>query len=199
MQTVSVFMTRYNDILSNFVYWISGCGYTHVAINVDETSEDYYTFNYKGFRREHPFGRKRRYGSSICYKLEVTKEQQMCLKEIITQMENEMACGKTTWKYSLWGVVLCILGIRHKFRESYFCSQFVTELLEKSGIMKWRKHSSLYLPNHMCKELRKYAGLKETLLFSSIEVEAPYVEVDDPYRKASRQVFMLEQKDDMKK
>lgn len=165
MQTVSVFMTKYDDILSNFVYWISGFGYTHAALCFDETAQDYYTFNYKGFRREHPFGNKRRYGKSICFKLEVSKEQQLRLKEIIQQMEN----SKVEWKYSLLGVVLCIFKIKHKFHGSYFCSQFVAELLEKSGIMQWKRDSSLYLPNYMCKELQNHAGLKKMTLFPSIE------------------------------
>lgn len=164
---MSIFMTRYHDILSSFVYYISGCGYTHVAVSFDSDSQEYYTFNYKGFRREHPFRRKRRYGKSICYKLEVTQEQHARLKWLVEQMEQ----ASIEWKYSLFGVVLCILGIRHKFVGCYFCSQFVAELLEKSEIILWKKHSSLYLPNHMCCEIAKHAGLKETILFQSIEVK----------------------------
>ena len=167
MQPVSIFMTKYDDILSNVVYWISGCGYTHVAVAFDNESQNFYTFNYKGFRREHPFQRKRRYGKSICYKIEVPRDQYIRLRDIIIYMEN----SQVEWKYSLFGVVLCILGIKHRIRNSYFCSQFVAELLQRSGIMKWKKHSSLYLPNHMCKELSEHVGLKETLLLRSIEVE----------------------------
>ena len=74
MHTVSIFMTKYDDLLSNFVYLISGRGYTHVAVAFDDESQNFYTFNYKGFRREHPFKRKRRYGKSICYKIEVPRE-----------------------------------------------------------------------------------------------------------------------------
>ena len=171
MQTVSIFMTKYDDILSNFVYLISGLGYTHVAICFDEETQDYYTFNYKGFRREHPFGNKRRYGKSIRFELQVPKEQHTSLKEMIRQMEN----SQIEWKYSLWGVVLCILGIRYKFKGSYFCSQFVAELLEKSGIIKWKKHPSLYLPNQMCRELSSHIGLKSMTLFQSIE-KVPVIE-----------------------
>lgn len=165
-QTVSIFMTRYHDILSNFLYYISGCGYTHVAIGFDDESQNFYCFNYKGFRREHPFRRKRRYGKSICYKLDVPAEQHARLKEIIEQMEN----SSIEWKYSMLGVILCLLGIRHKIRNAYFCSQFVAELMQRSGIMKWRKHSSLYLPNHMCREISAHTGLREKIEFPSIEV-----------------------------
>ena len=125
MQTVSVFMTKYDDILSNFVYLISGFGYTHVAVCFDEETQDYYTFNYKGFRREHPFRRKRRYGKSICYKLEVTQEQHARLKWLVEQMEQ----ASIEWKYSLFGVVLCILGIRHKFAGCYFCYSYLYHCL----------------------------------------------------------------------
>ncbi len=181
MQTVSVFMTKYDDILSNFVYLISGFGYTHVAVCFDEETQDYYTFNYKGFRREHPFGNKRRYGKSVRFELQVPKEQHASLKAIIRQMES----GQVEWKYSLWGVVLCILGIRHKFKDSYFCSQFVAELLERSGIMKWKKHPSLYLPNQMCREIRSHIGLKNMTLFQSIE-KIPVLE--------GQEVFCIEMK-----
>ena len=165
MQTVSIFMTKYDDILSNFVYLISGRGYTHVAVCFDEETQDYYTFNYKGFRREHPFARRRNYGKSICYKLEVPREQHSRLRGLIQQMEN----SQVEWKYSLWGVVLCILGIRHRIQNSYFCSQFVAELLERSEIIRWRKHSSLYLPNQMRREIIKHKGLKKTIKMKCIE------------------------------
>ncbi len=165
METVTIFMTKYEDILSRFLYYISGRGYTHVAICFDSELQEYYTFNYKGFRREHPFSRRREYGKSICYKLQVPKEQYERLKWLIREMEQE----DVEWKYSLLGVVLCILRIKHKFDNSYFCSQFVAELLEKSEIILWKKHSSLYLPNHLCREIASHAGLQETVCYACIE------------------------------
>ena len=171
METISIFMTKYDDILSKFIYYISGCGYTHAAVCFDSELQEYYTFNYKGFRREHPFGGRRRYGKSICYKLEVTKEQHARLKWLIKKMEQK----NVDWKYSLIGVVLCILGIKHKFQNYYFCSQFVAELLEKSEIILWKKHSSLYLPNHLCREIDRHAGLIETVRYQCIEKNAENV------------------------
>ena len=165
-RTVSIFMTRYHDILSNFLYHIIGRGYTHVAIAFDDDSQNFYCFNYKGFRREHPFRRKRRYGKSICYKLDVNEEQHAALQGIIEQME----ASNIEWKYCMLGVILCLLGIRHKMKNAYFCSQFVAELLQRSEIMKWRKHPSLYLPNQLCREIRAHSGLRETIEFESIEV-----------------------------
>lgn len=103
---------------------------------------------------------------SICYKLDVNEEQHAALQGIIEQME----ASNIEWKYCMLGVILCLLGIRHKMKNAYFCSQFVAELLQTSGIMKWRKHPSLYLPNQLCREIRAHSGLRETIEFESIEV-----------------------------
>ena len=55
---VTVLLTRYYSTFSNFVYWISGRGYTHVSIALNDENDCYYSFNFKGFRREYP-GRKK--------------------------------------------------------------------------------------------------------------------------------------------
>ena len=44
-------------------------------------------------------------------------------------------------------LALCGMHIRWKRRRHYFCSQFVSEVLEKSGAMELPKHSTLMHPN----------------------------------------------------
>lgn len=51
---VTVLLTRYYSTFSNFVYWISGRGYTHASIALNDENDCYYSFNFKGFRREYP-------------------------------------------------------------------------------------------------------------------------------------------------
>ena len=56
---------------------------------------------------------------------------------------------KDIYTYSRLGVILCLLHIPHKFENSYFCSQFVAEVLSNSGAVQLKKKESLYLPNHL--------------------------------------------------
>ena len=56
--------------------------------------------------------------------------------------------NREQFNYSTLGVILCLLKIPHKFKDSYFCSQFVAELLSKTGAAKLKKSESLYLPMH---------------------------------------------------
>ncbi|MCL2137209.1 MAG: hypothetical protein FWH40_06795 [Coriobacteriia bacterium] len=50
-------------------------------------------------------------------------------------------------RFSYLGLVLCYLGIRIRLKDRYFCSQFVSEIIEKAEAVPLAKHSSLYLPD----------------------------------------------------
>ena len=49
--------------------------------------------------------------------------------------------------WGVLGLVLCAMHIRWRRRRHYFCSQFVGEVLEKSGALELPKHSTLMHPN----------------------------------------------------
>ena len=57
-----------------------------------------------------------------------------------------MAHG-SLYQFNVIGLALCGMHIRWKRRRHYFCSQFVSEVLEKSGAMELPKHSTLMHPN----------------------------------------------------
>ena len=56
-----------------------------------------------------------------------------------------MAHG-SLYQFNVIGLALCGMHIRWKRRRHYFCSQFVSEVLEKSGAMELPKHSTLMHP-----------------------------------------------------
>ena len=60
--------------------------------------------------------------------------------------EHMMAHG-SLYQFNVIGLALCGMHIRWKRRRHYFCSQFVSEVLEKSGAMELPKHSTLMHPN----------------------------------------------------
>ncbi len=152
-KTVTILLTRYSDLFSNFLYVISKKGYTHASLSLDENDENFYSFNVKGFTIEKPkkrISRKRKAGS-VCIRLQVSEEAHHILETLMKQfVEN-----KTKYTYSKLGVFLCLIRIAHKFENSYFCSQFVAEMLHISNAVSLSKDASLYLPNELIEELKK--------------------------------------------
>jgi len=53
------------------------------------------------------------------------------------------------YRFNVLGLMLCALHIRWKRRRHYFCSQFVSEVLEKSGAMELPKDSTLMHPQRL--------------------------------------------------
>lgn len=156
-RVITVLFTRYYSAFANFIYFISGKGYTHASIALDEQDEYYYSFNFKGFRREYPKKHKRRSGKSMGIKLEVSGESFERIKKKIEEMEDM----KENLHYSRIGVLLCLLHIPCKMQNQYFCSQFVAETLELADSVFLRKNAALYLPNQLSQELCRQSCLKE--------------------------------------
>ena len=154
---ITVLLTRYFSTFSNFIYWISGKGYTHASIALNDHDEYYYSFNFKGFRKEYPRRKPRQCGKSISYKLEISEEAFEKIKSKIEEMEQ----NREKLSYSRLGVILCLLHVPYKIKNHYFCSQFVMELLEVSGSIFPEKDTSLYLPNQISEVLGKAECLKE--------------------------------------
>ena len=51
------------------------------------------------------------------------------------------------YSFNILGLILCALHIRWQRRRHYFCSQFVSEVLEQSGALALPKDSTLMHPN----------------------------------------------------
>ena len=62
--------------------------------------------------------------------------------------DHMMAHGNL-YRFNVLGLALCGLHIRRKRAATYFCSQFVSEVLEKSGSMQLPKHSTLMHPERL--------------------------------------------------
>ena len=60
--------------------------------------------------------------------------------------EHMMARGEL-YRFNTLGLILCALHIRWQRRRHYFCSQFVSEVLQKSGALELPKPSTLMHPS----------------------------------------------------
>lgn len=147
MKTVTVLLTRYSDLFGRFICKISRNAYSHASISIDGEEQIFYSFNYKGFVVEKPKKRKvkTRLDGSVCIRMQVPESVHAIIEEEIARFLEK----KEQYIYSRWGVVLCLLHIPHKFRNRYFCSQFVAEVLSRAGAVELKKEESLYLPGQL--------------------------------------------------
>ena len=147
MKTVTVLLTRYSDFFGRFISAISKYGYSHASISIDEDEEIFYSFNMKGFVIEKPKKRrpKTRRNGSVCIRMQVPENTYAAIEEEIAQF----LIKREQYTYSHLGVLLCLMHIPYKFKNSYFCSQFVVEVLSRAGAVELKKKESLYLPGQL--------------------------------------------------
>jgi len=148
MRKITILLTKYSDWTSSLIYYLTGRGYTHASLGVENV---YYSFNYKGFHTE-TVESHRRHGvkRSISCELLISEESYQRLWQRIQRFER----NRTQFHYSRLGVVFCLLRIPFHREKHYFCSQFVAEMLKQSGAVSLEKKPELYLPNHFLQELR---------------------------------------------
>lgn len=160
MKQINVMLTKFSDLGSLFLYIACGFGYTHASIGLAETPGVYYSFNTKGFCEE-TIPKYRRHGvkKSICYQLNVSDEAYAVVKNYLEEFKQT----RKNYQYTMLGTFLCHFHIRYKRSDRYFCSQFVADLLIRSGAVRLKKIAELYLPNQFRKELEQHRQLNHIL------------------------------------
>lgn len=154
MKTLYIFLTRSGTLLSNLVYSLTGAQYTHVSLAFDEDLSTLYSSTRKNGYTMFPAGPSREYLNRgvflmrenipcALYALEVTDEAYTRAKR---RTQHMMHHGEL-YRFNSLGLLLCWMHIRWQRRRHYFCSQFVSEVLEKSGSMQLPKYSTLMHPN----------------------------------------------------
>ncbi|MBQ8617736.1 MAG: hypothetical protein IJ418_09550 [Clostridia bacterium] len=150
MKTITIVLTKYSDLLSNFIYLMSGGGYTHVSLSLSDEEDLMYSFNFKGFCIENLEKHRRRgVTKSMCYQLQVSEDAYAKLTRSIQHFIDH----REEFCYTRLGAILCFLRIPFKWKGHYFCSQFVAEVLTRAGAIRLKMAPSLYLPNHLKNEL----------------------------------------------
>lgn len=144
-RSIEVLLSRDETVFSWMTYYMDGGGLTHASITLDADAEFYYSFNMKGFKREYKTSLKRRPRDMVRFKLSVTEEQYQSLKELIGEMEADR--GK--YKYDRVGVMMRLLKLPHSGENDnlYYCSEFVAEMLDESGIIKMKELPGRMTPN----------------------------------------------------
>ena len=149
MKMLYIFLTRSGTLLSNLVYSLTGAQYTHISLAFDEDLSTLYSSTRKNgytmFREYLNRGVFLMRENIPCalYALEVTDEAYTRAKR---RTQHMMHHGEL-YRFNSLGLLLCWMHIRWQRRRHYFCSQFVSEVLEQSGALALPKDSTLMHPN----------------------------------------------------
>lgn len=151
---IYIVISKTNTALGKCIQKKLGVNYNHCSISLDESLENIFSFGRKeihnifraGFVKESKndgFFGKYNNSNIVVLKVPVTETQWDQVNEFLGQFKKQ----RSQYKYSLLGLIYCYFGIPVKRKNKYFCSQFVAELLQQSGIQLFDKDESLVRPH----------------------------------------------------
>lgn len=147
-------------LLSKAIDLYTKTNLNHVSIAFDEQLTEVYSFGRKrpynpfigGFVREavtEPF-----YNQSMCavYKIDISKEQYLALRQQLQVIESM----QHLYRYNFIGLFGVIFNREIKRTHAYFCSQFVTTMLQEINLYPKEKQAGLTRPE----DLRRWNQLE---------------------------------------
>ena len=160
---IYIVLTNTGTVFTRLIKCFTGAPYNHASLALDPELNEFYSFGRKearnplnaGFVREDVYyGTYAYFPNTTCQilRLEVTPRQKEALKAAVDFFKRNKEC----FSYNLIGLLGVILKRDLQINQAYFCSQFVAEVLNKSGAGLWndrppalvtpedfRKHSKL--------------------------------------------------------
>lgn len=157
---IYIVFTFTGTVLATSIRRILGVEYAHTSISLDEDLEELYSFGrlnpynpvIGGFIQEgidHGTFFRFKDTTARIYKLYVTE------KEYETVVDNieDFKRTKDIMSFNTLGMITLQMGLNWDRENKYFCSQFVSEMLRRSGIMKFDKPSYLISPLYLLKKI----------------------------------------------
>ncbi|MFE4712287.1 MULTISPECIES: hypothetical protein [unclassified Paenibacillus] len=153
-QSVFILLTNTGTLFTKMIQTYTKAPYNHASISFDRELSEMYSFGRKnpnnplngGFVREDiQTGTYSKYPSTTCviYELQVTEREVEKMKRVL----HIFIRSRQKYLYNILGVIGIALKEPVEFSNSYFCSQFVAEILERSGIKLWNKLPALVTPD----------------------------------------------------
>ncbi|MEW8972701.1 MAG: hypothetical protein AB2375_00785 [Tissierellaceae bacterium] len=151
--TIYILLTHSGSMFSKAINIYTRDPYTHVSIALDRDLEELYSFGrlrpynplLAGFVREDIVnGTFKRFSNTRCvlYALKVNKEQYDRVKKELDKFKMEA----NRYGYNLIGIIGAMFNHPIQRKYNYFCSQFVSEVLNNSGINILDKDPGLTSP-----------------------------------------------------
>ncbi|MCA0985905.1 hypothetical protein [Guptibacillus algicola] len=152
-QTVYILLSDTGTLFTKSIKKYTKAPYNHASLAFDIELRDMYSFGrknpnnplYGGFVKEDVLtGTYSKYPQTTCviYGLLVTEREVTKMKRVLEIFIK----NKQKFLYNILGVLGVSINEPVEFSNSYFCSQFVAEVLERSGITLWNKLPALITP-----------------------------------------------------
>lgn len=146
MKSIYIVISQTGTWLSTLIKLYTRQQYNHVSISLENSLSDMYSFGRinpvnpfsAGFTKESIYdGVYRMFPNCRCvvYRISVTNEQYNKVKEIIEEFKEK----RHQYRYNLLGLIYIVLHMDKPRKRHYFCTQFVSEVLTRSGIAKFDK------------------------------------------------------------
>lgn len=153
-KTVYVLLTDTGTLLNRTIKNFTNAPYNHVSIVFDEKLDEIYSFGRKyprnpliaGFIKEDIyFGTYRYFDNTRCVlsKIDVSPKEYNRIRDVIQSFNN----NKDIYSYNFLGLVGVAVRRPINQRNKYFCSQFIAEVFEQSGLDLWNLPPPLITPN----------------------------------------------------
>ena len=154
MKTIYILLTRSGTLLSKLVYAATGASYTHASMAFDAELSCLYSSTRKNGYTMFPAGPSKEYLNRGVFRLRDNAPCALYALEVSDEAYSHALCRaeefmrhSEEYSFNTLGLILCGLHIRWQRRRHYFCSQFVSEVLEQSGALALPKDSTLMHPN----------------------------------------------------
>lgn len=152
-KTIYILLTDTGTIFTRIIKWFTNAPYNHVSLVFDDRLEEMYSFGRKdprnplfaGFIREDVYyGTYRYFRNTKCLilKLDITENEYNNIRKIIQQFQ----MNEELFSYNLIGLFGVLLSSPMPTNNSYFCSQFVAEVLTNGGLHLWDLPTALVTP-----------------------------------------------------
>ncbi|WP_371320189.1 hypothetical protein [Chengkuizengella axinellae] len=154
MRTIYIILTNTGTMLTRAIKSVTNAPYNHASISIDEGLKKVFSFGRK--QPDNPFnggfvqedfikGTFSWYPETTCaiYKLNIGESEFKKLLRYISVFEK----NSSKYFYNFIGLFGVPLNKAIDIPASYFCSQFVAEILRRSGVQLFQKKSSLVTPD----------------------------------------------------
>ncbi|QDS33184.1 hypothetical protein [Brevibacillus brevis] len=154
VKNVYILLTHTGSLLTNLIKQYTGAPYNHVSIAMDSRLDELYSFGRKqphnpltgGFIKENVYkGTYRQFPHTKCVllRLAMTQRQWDKVNRVIGYIQKKA----NDYRYNFIGLFGVMMNVPIAPKNSYFCSQFVTEVLKRSGLPLWNRPSALITPD----------------------------------------------------
>jgi len=174
-QCVYILLTNTGTLFTKSIQSYTRAPYNHASISFNRELTEMYSFGrkhpnnplYGGFVKEDVWtGTYSKFPETTCviYELEVTARQVEKMKRVLRWFIKH----EKKYMYNLLGLIGVTLREPIEFSNSYFCSQFVAEVLSRSGIHLWDKVPALVTPDDF-RQQKQFRLIYEGKLFDYVK------------------------------